>query len=489
MQQLIERLRQTVTSDPKRLAFQSTQGNISYQELIEKLGEISAEIGVLGVSRVGIYADNSVDWALIDIAATASNIAVIPIPLFFSKDQIEHLCKASDLDTVFCDRPFPLPWRMQTISRATKGHYSTSRTGNFSAENSSLEESTFNKVTFTSGSTGSPKGACLRIDTLLKITSSLARALEPSKLGSHLCLLPFSTLLENVAGIYLTLWMGRTICVEAPERLGLLSNHQFDAETFIQQVKSTGAESVILLPQMLRDVLESNSVDSLCSLKFIAVGGGKVAPELLNRAHQYGLSIFEGYGLTECGSCVALNTPRANRIGSVGKPLPHAQVRIAEDGEIWVTGAAMQGYLSNESQLTEIATGDAGYIDEDGFLHVTGRIKNTLISSFGRNISPEWVEAELLSQPSIEQAIVFGDAQPCLSAVLVVPSTIDDPHLYSMVEKVNKGLPDYARVMSWVRTDQRFSVEDGTLTETGKPRRAIIAKQFETASRSSWGVA
>ena len=489
MQQLIDRIHGTAKTDRGRLAFQSTQGNVTYQQLLERLTAISDELAALDVRRLGIYADNSIDWALIDIAATASDIAVIPIPLFFSRDQIQHLCQMSNLDTIFCDRVFPLLWDIQTPSEVTNGEYRRSSTERLQSKCIPSERPTFNKITFTSGSTGAPKGACLSVQTLLTITESLAQALAPSELGSHLCLLPFSTLLENVAGIYLTLWMGRTVCVEAPERLGLLSNHQFNAEIFIQQVRSTGVESVILLPQMLRDLLESDSVDDLRSLKFIAVGGGKVAPELLHRAHQCGLSVFEGYGLTECGSCVALNTPGANHVGSVGKPLPHAQVRIADDGEIWVTGAAMQGYLATENQLSEIATGDAGYIDENGFLHVTGRIKNTLISSFGRNISPEWVEAKLLSLKGVEQAIVFGDAQPYLSAVLVIPDVITESQLCSMIEAMNEQLPDYARVMSWVRTHQRFSVREGTMTETGKPRRETIAKQYEAASRSNWEAA
>ncbi len=239
---------------------------------------------------------------------------------------------------------------------------------------------------------------------------------------------------------------------------------------------------------MLKDIIETGETTALRALKFIAVGGGKVAPDLLRRAQKAGLRVYEGYGLTECGSCVALNTPEASRIGSVGKPLPHAQVRIADDGEIWVTGAAMQGYLSDQIVLTEIATGDAGHLDNDGFLYVTGRIKNVLVSSFGRNISPEWVEGQLLSVPKIEQAIVFGEAQPHLSAVLVVDDAINDQQLNLLLREVNSGLPDYARVVSWTRTSRRFCVEDGTMTETGKPRRALIASRYEALSRQQ-GVA
>ncbi len=478
MESLLKRIAEIGAQYPTRIALVETQRTISYAALPQHLRDISAELADLGIRRLAIYGDNSIDWALIDLAAMSTNIIVVPIPLFFSNAQIQHLCEASKVDAIFADRPFPTSMDTKISAKTLNGYFMKLPV--------SLESPTappFQKITFTSGSTGDPKGACLSTDTLLTITSSLASALTSSELGSHLCLLPFSTLLENVAGIYLPLWMGRTVCIDSPTKLGLLSNHQFDTQIFCNQVEATGAESVILLPQMLKDIIERGDAMRLKALKFIAVGGGKVAPELLHRAHQAGLKVYEGYGLTECGSCVALNTPDATRIGSVGKPLPHARVRVSDDGEIWVTGAAMQGYLADTVTLSEIPTGDAGHLDEDGFLYVTGRIKNVLVSSFGRNISPEWVEGQLLSVPEIEQAIVFGEAQPQLSAALVLDDAISDERLRLLIQKVNARLPDYAHIMSWTRTSRRFSVEDGTMTDTGKPRRDRIAHRYEAASR------
>jgi len=233
------------------------------------------------------------------------------------------------------------------------------------------------------------------------------------------------------------------------------------------------------LPQMLKQLLESNSCHSLSSLKFIAVGGGKVAPELLKLASKVGLPVYEGYGLTECGSCVALNTPQANKPGSVGKPLPHAHIRFSPRGEILVTGAAMQGYLDDAPADTEIATGDVGHIDEDGFLFVTGRIKNVIISSFGRNISPEWVESFFLANPFIHQIAVFGEAQPYLSAVIVPSKHAAAARIAEAVAAINLTLPDYARIMQWVVADDPFHVDNGLVTNNGKLRRAAIATKYD----------
>lgn len=483
MRPLLDRIEAFGNLHPNSIALSEPQRTVTYGALPQTIHDVSRELNALGIKRLAIYGDNTIDWALIDLAASTSNITVVPIPLFFSNAQIQHLCQASRVDAIFADRPFPIAMGKEISATTLKGHFIQLSVSSHIPDPMAPTAPAGNKITFTSGSTGEPKGACLGTDTLLTITSSLASALTSSELGPHLCLLPFSTLLENVAGIYLPLWMGRELCIDSPARLGLQSNHQFDAPVFCQQVQATGAESVILLPQMLKDLLEYGETELLSALKFIAVGGGKVAPDLLRRAQKAGLRVYEGYGLTECGSCVALNTPEATRIGSVGKPLPHAHVRIADDGEIWVTGAAMQGYLADRVVLSEIATGDAGHLDNDGFLYVTGRIKNVLVSSFGRNISPEWVEGQLLSVPEIEQAMVFGEAQPHLSAVLVVDDAINDQQLNLLLHEVNSELPDYAQVVSWTRTSQRFCVEDETMTETGKPRRDQIASRYEALYR------
>jgi long-chain acyl-CoA synthetase len=232
---------------------------------------------------------------------------------------------------------------------------------------------------------------------------------------------------------------------------------------------------------MLKLIIEAGDLSALTSLKFIAVGGGKVAPELLGKAIALDLPVYEGYGLTECGSCVALNTPAAARVGSVGKPLRHANVRISNSGEVMVTGAAMSGYLDQQSGTTEIATGDSGFIDDDGYLYITGRIKNTIISSFGRNISPEWVESAFLAHPAVNQLAVFGEGEPSLSAVIVADEGTSDAQLMLIIKSINQSLPDYAQITRWHRSSEPFTSVAGTLTTNGKLRRAEIAKQFSGA--------
>lgn len=475
MNALILRLHELAAAQPDAEAIICPNYVLSYFDLVERVSHVANELARFGCERLAIFAGNDLDWLLVDLAAASLDIPVVPVPLFFSEQQRAHLLSSSGVDGIYCGAGLLRIKGEALNSELLPGHYRRLPRA------TAVKHNNFSKVTYTSGSTGTPKGACLSGDTLLTIVSSLAIALKPEGLGRHLCLLPFATLLENVAGIYLPLWMGRSLVIDETERLGLLSNHAFDPQRFCDAVARYGVESVILLPQMLKLIIETGDLSALTSLKFIAVGGGKVAPELLGKAIALDLPVYEGYGLTECGSCVALNTPAAARVGSVGKPLRHANVRISNSGEVMVTGAAMSGYLDQQSGTTEIATGDSGFIDDDGYLYITGRIKNTIISSFGRNISPEWVESAFLAHPAVNQLAVFGEGEPSLSAVIVADEGTSDAQLMLIIKSINQSLPDYAQITRWHRSSEPFTSVAGTLTTNGKLRRAEIAKQFSGA--------
>jgi long-subunit acyl-CoA synthetase (AMP-forming) len=209
-------------------------------------------------------------------------------------------------------------------------------------------------------------------------------------------------------------------------------------------------------------------------LNLVAVGGAKVAPQLLARAEALGLPVYEGYGLSECASVVALNTPAQRRIGAVGKPLPHLTVEIAPDGEIVVGPRPFLGYAGGETRDGPVRTGDLGRLDPDGFLRIDGRKRNTIINAFGRNIAPEWVESELLAQPEIRQAIVFGEAQAELGALIVpLAPGLGDDALAAAVARANLNLPAYAQVRRW-QVRAPLDSAAGELTGNGRPRRDVV---------------
>ena len=238
------------------------------------------------------------------------------------------------------------------------------------------------------------------------------------------------------------------------------------------------ATSIILVPELLRGLMHTLALTGkrLPMLGLVAVGGSRLAPRILEGAQALGLPVHEGYGLSEAASVVAFNTPHSSRPGTVGKVLPHVNIRVDAHGEIIILDPAMLGYVGQSDRQGEFPTGDTGALDDDGFLRIDGRTKNTLITSYGRNVAPEWIESELLAQPEIGQAMAYGDGEPTLSA-LIVPSAqgIPTTSLASAIERANLSLPEYARVKAW-RAVPPFTIANKMLTGTGRVRRDIILK-------------
>jgi len=290
--------------------------------------------------------------------------------------------------------------------------------------------------------------------------------------------MPLSTLLENIAGVYTPILLGAQCITPSLRTLGI--GYGFlDPTAFVTAITRTAPHSLILPPELLRVlvVTAQRGWTPPADLRFIAVGGASVSQSLLDEAASRGLPAYQGYGLSECASVVCLNTPAASRAGSVGRVLPHARVRIDAQGQILVRGATMRGYLGHDSvEGAEIATGDLGSIDADGYVYVHGRLKNMFITSMGRNVSPEWVEGELLSDPCIGQAVVCGEARPWpIALVHPASAAVTDRQIDRTIANANQRLPAYAQVRHWSLLPEPLSFANGLLTANGRPRRDALA--------------
>ena len=454
---------------------------LSDDALAERVRGLADALARTGVRRIASRLDNGPEWLALDLAIRALDAVHIPLPTFFSPAQIAHALAASGAEALILPMGAALPDGF--AAHAPHPLDETLTLLRLDAAHVALPAGTA-CITYTSGTTGTAKGVCLDAATLLAVAQSLADAAAPLAPKRHLCLMPLSTLLENVAGLYAALLSGAEIAVPPLAEVGYTGASGLDVPTLIACLHRYRPESAILLPQLLLALVMAAEQGAMLpeSLKFLAVGGGRVGPALLARAEAVGLPVYEGYGLSECASVVCLNRPGASRPGSVGRPLPHARVSVI-DGELFVDGMRCLGYLG-EDVLSQsvIATGDLGHIDADGYVHITGRRKHMFITSFGRNVSPEWVESELLQHPVFAQAVVHGEARP-FNVAIVWPrgAACDDMALLQALEEVNRGLPDYAQVRDIVRADAPFSFADGLLTSNGRPRRDAILARYRNA--------
>jgi long-subunit acyl-CoA synthetase (AMP-forming) len=153
---------------------------------------------------------------------------------------------------------------------------------------------------------------------------------------------------------------------------------------------------------------------------------------------------------------------------------------LSDDNEIIVQGNAYLGYVGQDNLPGDtVPTGDIGHIDDDGYLFISGRKKNIFITSFGRNVSPEWVERELKISPLIAQAAIFGEARPWNVAVIVPKALSTTAQIESVIQTINQHLPDYARIKRWINADAPFSVANQQLTTNGRNRREMIWQSYQ----------
>ncbi len=473
------------TAPAGRIALDDGRRRWTYAGLAASVYDERAWLHGVAGRRVGLLADNGGPWVVADLALHSGSFVSVPLPPWFTPGQLRHAVDDAGLDTCLTDRPEAMLEYLADFDRAgvaPRSGLALLRRRTAVGQPALAEGVT--KVTYTSGSTATPKGVCLAATDIEAVAGSLAVATAAAEVERHLCLLPLSTLLENLAGVYVPLLRGATCVVPASSMTGMTYGDP-DPERMLASVSKWAPNSLILVPELLRMLV--TAVDRGWrpppGLRFIAVGGASVSVELLERAAAAGLPVFEGYGLSECASVVTLNVPGAARPGSAGRPLPHCRIRRAPDGELWVEGIGHRGYLRGQPRTPgePLATGDLGEIDEDGYVYVRGRRRNVFITSLGRNVSPEWVERELLAEPGIEQAFVHGEAQPFPVALLLARQGTS---VEAAVATANRRLPEYAQVRRWARLPEPMTPASGLLTANGRPRRAAILDRYGTLLES-----
>jgi len=245
-------------------------------------------------------------------------------------------------------------------------------------------------------------------------------------------------------------------------------------------------------------------------LRLCSTGGGPINPELIVFFGAMGIKLFQGFGLTETAPIINASTPKDNKLGSCGRPLPGVIEKIAEDGEILVKGPqVMKGYWKNDQANKEVftadgffLTGDIGYIDEDGHLHITDRKKELFKTSAGKYVAPQPLEYAFNTNPYVEQVAAVGDNRKYICALIVPEFNAlinwaqsqgiafkDNAELVrhekvvlfmqEQVDSVNKGLARYEQIKKFALLGTAFSEEGGELTPSQKKKRRVIEKKYK----------
>jgi len=437
--------------------------------------------------------DNTPAFVALDEAALQLGLVHVPLPSFFTAEQTRHALAAVGADALCVPPSLATTWPGQSwtsISVADESLCLTHLTRLTEAEGPAAVHPGTVKVTFTSGTTGMPKGVCLSSKNLDAVVSGLVQAMAPLGIARHLSALPYAVLLENLAGVMAARRQGATVLSLPLADVGLVGSSEFHPERLDAAVRHHQPESLILLPQMLKAwcayLLASGQV-APPSLRFVAVGGAPVGQAWIDRARQLGIPAYEGYGLSEGASVQTLNLPWAHRDGSVGRALPQREVRVAPDGEIEVRGSLFLGYLGHPANDTDWwPTGDLGELDADGYLTIRGRKKHVLITGFGRNVSPEWVETALQQEPALPQVVVVGDGDARLGAVVWAPLGAGGEAecqarlgaIKAAIDRTNATLPDYARITRWVQANP--ALRNDFFTPNGRPLRPRMESLFRT---------
>lgn len=406
-------------------------------------------------------------------------------------------------------------------------------------------------IIYTSGTTGLPKGAILTHSNILFSIQATEKVISADENDSTVSYLPLAHAFERVGGHFMGIYAG--IVTSYAESFDKLAEN-------IQEVKPT---ILLCVPRVLEKVyarltaaIESSSplkkslvrwamktgrealpyrmkgkklpaslnfryklAKKLVYDKFAKAFGGRIrflvsagAPLSKGIAEFFGclgFTVIEGYGMTETSAPATLNLPNSFKFGTVGKPLPGVEIKIAEDGEVLIkAGNVFRGYFKNPEATKEalvdgwMHTGDIGYFDEDGFLVISDRKKDLIITAGGKNIAPQKIENMLKAEPYIAQAVVIGDRRPYLVALIVVDEVkarellaqkyidvkdyrelISHPIILETVQKavdnVNSRLARFEQIKYFKILDHEMTIESGELTPTMKVKRNVVEKRYK----------
>jgi long-chain acyl-CoA synthetase len=522
--------------------------------------------GVSPGDRVALMSRTRYEWTLVDYAIWTAGAVTVPIYETSSAEQVEWILSDSGAIAAFAETQAHADairqagvaavqniWLIEGPDGTVAGPDGASVTDEqLEQHRTARKAADLATIIYTSGTTGRPKGCQITHGNLLSdvrnaVEGSLVEVFEIAG-SSTLLFLPLAHSFARIiqvgcleSGAILGHWPDtRTLAEALPEfrptfLLAVPRVFEKVYNTAVQQASASKAKSRIFDAAAATAVAWSQAAssdgaapgqalrlrhklfDRLVYAKLRAAVGGKVAYAVSGGAplgerlgHFFrgsGITILEGYGLTETSAAATVNRPSRNKIGTVGPPLPGVAIKIADDGEILLRGPnVFPGYWHNDAATAEVldaegwfGTGDVGGLDEEGFLQVTGRKKELIVTAGGKNVAPAVLEDRLRASPLISQCVVVGDGRPYIACLITLDEeglefwrkqhglaadadVTDNPELtadiQAAVDEANKAVSRAESIRRFRVLASDFTEENGYLTPSLKVRRNLVIKDF-----------
>src|SRR6476620_3773099 len=548
----------------------TTRSFVEVGDQVRRLSLGLIDLGVRKGDKVAILANTRPEWSYYDFAALTAGAIVVPIYQTNSPEECQYVLENSDAKVVIVEDSEQLDKIRQVRDRCPKLEHVIRMTGSsddaISADDvakrgasheASEWEERWRSVTpddictfiYTSGTTGPPKGCVLSHGNYRAMVNM---SVEQTVLESGRITYLYLPLAHSFALLIqlLSFAVGGTLAYWERDPLKILPNlaevkpHYFPSVPRIFEKIYTAANSradkaggvqraifnwavgvgrrvrelerrgkspwpPLRIEHAIADRLVLSNIRNLFGGRIIEAvsGAAPINPEILRFFDAAGVLVLEGWGMTETSTAATISRPDAFKFGTIGRPFPGCEVRIAEDGEILVRGPNIfQGYYKNEEATREtlvdgwLHTGDIGEIDEDGYVKITGRKKDIIITAGGKNITPANLEAEIKQHPLVSQCVVIGDRRPYLVALvtldpeeaaaygrdrgldsspeaLAANKDIRDS-IETHVEKINSKFARVEQVKKISILPRDLSQEGGELTPTMKVKRNVVADKY-----------
>ncbi|HEU4334092.1 MAG TPA: long-chain fatty acid--CoA ligase [Candidatus Eisenbacteria bacterium] len=517
---------------------------VSIDEAVRKVASMARHLRSAGIAagdRVVILSESRLEWGLADVAVLSIGGVTVPIYPTLPAGQIEPMLLDSGAVAAFVSNAT----QRAKIEEATRFAGTIRWLHTFDEDpwpdpapgaldpSVPLQPDQLATIIYTSGTTGEPKGVML---THGNVVSEVLLALQAMQLRPddiYLSFLPLSHIFERCSGYYTMLYAGTTIAyAESFERIA--ANLKEVRPTIVLSVprlyekilagadekarKAGGLSWPIwrwarrVAIEWAKSRSERKPVSPWLSLqhglagtlvykklvaglggrsRMLVSGGAALHRETALFFYGCGLPIFEGYGLTETSSAVSVNTYEKHRVGSVGPLFRGVEARVAEDGELSFRGpVVMKGYWRKPEATAAVlkdgwfATGDIGEVDADGFLRITDRKKDVLITSGGKKVAPQPIEAALKATPRIAEALLLGDGEKFVSALIVPGPETTREQVEAEIQRVNAGLAQFEQIRKFELIPDDLTIENGMMTPSLKlKRKAVIERHRSVVER------